>query len=162
MLRESCSMQSCLGGARLQVLGCWVSSGKGPAGSCSSGGRVCCLLEGPCSRDRWRGRKGMVDMFDRGGAGVVCGCNTIKMKHKRCFGGEHCLAVVELVPRRPPSTTRLRNMPDHRHINALSLNHGTMEHPCGIDFCTLGMFIIGTLISAHASACAHRSSICHR
>jgi hypothetical protein len=32
----------------------------------------------------------MVNMFDRGGTGVVCGFNTIKLKHKRCFGGKHC------------------------------------------------------------------------
>ena len=114
---------------QVQVLG---ELGEGLAGSCSAGRRVWCLLEGTCSRDRWSAERGRWMCSITEGAGVACGCNAIKVKHEGFFGGGGLkpvtvLAAVELVPRRPPSTTRLRNTADHRHINALSLNRGPTE-----------------------------------
>jgi hypothetical protein len=43
---------------------------------------------------------GMVNLLVRGEAGVICGCNAIKMKHECSFGVSTLLATVELVPTR--------------------------------------------------------------
>jgi hypothetical protein len=73
----------------------------------------------------------MVDLLVRGGAGVICGCNAIKMKHERSFGGEHSLGYGGASAERVMNylAIRLREHPcssSHQRVEPQARRHGTI------------------------------------